>query len=225
MALKQLGLHVRRLRHWMLGIVSCLLVVGTSIPVVAHSLSQSAPQSLHHAQPRVQIVIPSVDATPQAALMANVQAAESVLMAQGMTGRSQRFVAMMSKDNVVPMMPQTEAFGTVGAALSGNRLIVRGSFRNLSSMMRDYMVDPVDPPNPNITSAFHIHRGMTTENGPFQYALDVMTDATGMSGSAMGDYMLTDEQLTALNSGMLYVDLHTTMNRAGELRAVLMPMN
>ncbi|MBD2465022.1 CHRD domain-containing protein [Oscillatoria sp. FACHB-1407] len=155
---------------------------------------------------------------------ANLQTAKSVLMAQGMPNRGLKtYVAMMSKANVVPTSPQTQALGTVGAVLSGDRLIVRGSFRNLSSPLRDYATDPVNPPNPNITSAFHIHRGMPSENGPFQYALTVMLDDTGRAGTAMGEYTLTAEQLTALENNMLYVDLHTTRNRAGELRAVLMP--
>jgi hypothetical protein len=34
--------------------------------------------------------------------------------------------------------------------------------------------------------------------------------------------MLTDEQLAALDSNMLYVDVHTTWYRGGELRGVLM---
>ncbi|WP_347404983.1 CHRD domain-containing protein [Nodosilinea sp. LEGE 06152] len=155
---------------------------------------------------------------------ANLAAATAPLLAQGSAARPiVTYVAMLSSQNVVPNSPVTNARGVVGAALAGDRLVVRGSFRELTSAMRDYGTDPVDPPNPNITSAFHVHRGSPSENGPFQYALEVTMDDTGRGGSAMGDYTLTPEQLQALQNGMLYIDLHTTRNRGGELRGILMP--
>ncbi|WP_228024762.1 CHRD domain-containing protein [cf. Phormidesmis sp. LEGE 11477] len=130
----------------------------------------------------------------------------------------------MRESNVVGSSPMnTPARGAVGAVLSGNRLIVRGSFKMLSSDMRDYASDPVNPPNSNITSAFHIHQGSSMENGPFQYALNVMLDDTGHGGSAMGEFTLTPEQMQALADNRLYVDIHTTKNRGGELRGTLMP--
>ncbi|MGB3790205.1 MAG: CHRD domain-containing protein [Phormidesmis sp.] len=130
----------------------------------------------------------------------------------------------MTESNVVASsLKNTPARGAVGAVLSGNRLIVRGSFKMLSSDMRNYATDPVNPPNADITSAFHIHQGTPMENGPFQYALNVMLDDDGRSGSAMGEYTLTEEQMQALASNQLYVDIHTTKNRGGELRGTLMP--
>ncbi|WP_225885399.1 CHRD domain-containing protein [Leptolyngbya sp. KIOST-1] len=157
-------------------------------------------------------------------LDANLAAATAPLLAQGpSSGSIVTYIAMLSSQNVVPNAPMTEARGVVGAALAGDRLVVRGSFRELSSALRDYATDPVDPPNPNITSAFHIHRGSPSENGPFQYALEVTMNSTGRGGSATGDYRLTPEQIQALQNGLLYVDLHTTRNRGGELRGILMP--
>ncbi|MFH7242438.1 MAG: CHRD domain-containing protein [Spirulina sp.] len=153
----------------------------------------------------------------------NLSAARAALLAQGtMTQPMMTYVAMLSPQNVVPNAPRSYAQGAVGAVLSGDRLVVRASFRELSSGLRNYQMDPVDPPNPNITSAFHIHRGSPSENGPFQYALEVMLNPTGMGGDAQGDFTLTAEQLQALNNGMLYIDLHTTQNRGGELRGMLM---
>ncbi|MGF1569128.1 MAG: CHRD domain-containing protein [Nodosilinea sp.] len=158
------------------------------------------------------------------ALEANVTRARSVLLTQGAAPSDlMTYVAVMNGANVVPKSANTLARGAVGAVLSGDRLVVRGSFGHLSSPLRDYATDPVDPPNPSITSAFHIHQGDPSENGPFQYALDVMIDAPGRGGSAMGEYTLTAEQVQALAAGRLYVDLHTTQNRGGELRAILMP--
>lgn len=205
------------IRPLLLGLLSCLLTIGLHTPWLGTSIAANA------AERSIAVITPgfSLDRIAQA----NTAQAESVLLAQGAAKSDLKtYVAKMSAKETVPTRANSTAWGTVGAALAGNRLIVRGSFRDLSSPMRNYATDPVSPPNPNITSAFHIHRGMATENGPFQYALQVMADDTGLTGSAMGEYTLTAEQLDALNKGMLYVDLHTTKNRAGELRAVLMPL-
>jgi len=132
-----------------------------------------------------------------------------------------RFIAILSGKDIAPNSVSTSANGALGAVLVENRLVVRGSFGNLSSGLRDYATDPSVPPNPNITSGVHIHRGSPTENGPFQHALQVESAKDGLSGSLRGEYTLTPEQLQALNSGGLYVDLHTKTFRAGELRGIL----
>lgn len=211
--------HVlKRLNALALMVCSCLLVVGLYSPAFGNALAK-----LGSATPDLQPTT-STGLTLGQTIDANLQAAESVLLAQGADTRAMKaYVAVMSDANVVPNAPMTNARGAVGAALVGDRLVVRASFGALTSALRDYATDPVDPPNPNITSAFHIHRGMPTENGPFQYALNVTLDESGLGGSAAGEYTLTPEQLTALDNMMLYVDLHTTRNRGGELRAVLMP--
>jgi hypothetical protein len=132
-----------------------------------------------------------------------------------------RFLAILSGNDIFPSSVSTSATGAVGAALIENRLVVRGSFANLSSTLRDYATDPLVPPNPNITSGVHVHRGAPSENGPFQYALTVESDTNGLGGNLKAEYTLTAEQLQALNSGNLYIDLHTKGFRAGELRGVL----
>lgn len=206
-----------RLKSLLLGILSCFLVIGLSSPVLGITS-----QAIGFSQNRE--ARSPIHAGLNKEIDTNLQVAKSVLLAQGMSESSLKtYVAVMSPDNVVPNSPNTSAGGVVGAVLAGDRLVVRGSFRDLSSAMRDYASDPTDPPNPNITSAFHIHRGMSSENGPFQYALTVMMNDSGRGGSAMGDYTLTPEQREALDNGMLYVDLHTTRYRTGELRAALMP--
>lgn len=188
--------YFKQFRYLMLGLATCLLLVGVCTPGFSKSIKIETIQS---------------------------ETAETTLIAQGTSGFT-TYVALMDEDNVFPKEPKTErARGTVGAVLSGNRLIVRGSFKMLSSQMRDYASDPVNPPNTDITSAFHIHQGTPMENGPFQYALNVTTDDTGRSGSATGEYTLTQAQMEALANGQLYVDIHTTQNRGGELRGILMP--
>ena len=208
-------LYFKQLRHLMLGLVTCLALIGLGIANLNSTLAV--------AQASAPVAASSAPFSLVAAAQANVESAQATLIAQG-ASNLMSYVALMDEDNVVPNEPKTDrARGTVGAVLSGNRLIVRGSFKMLTSSMRDYATDPVNPPNTSITSAFHIHQGSMMENGPFQYALDVTFDETGRSGSAMGNYTLTQEQMQALSNGRLYVDIHTTRNRGGELRGVLMP--
>jgi hypothetical protein len=204
------------IRQFMLGTFTCLLVVVVSTSILSQF---AAARSIFPGESSTEMQVGSAGM-----LDMNLRAARSALVAQGMMNDSMMYyVAVLSQQNVVPGDPMTSARGAVGAVLVGDRLMVRGNFRDLSSPMRDYGMDPLNPPNPNITSAFHIHQGEPTENGPFQYALDVMMDDTGRGGSAMGEYTLTPEQQQALADGRLYVDIHTTMNRGGELRGILMP--
>lgn len=207
----------RILVNCLLGALACVFLVGVSSPAFSRVVASN-----------VQTISPADLPDTLQTLVANLNDARSTLLAQGTSSSNlMSYGAVLRPYNVVPMTPAASDKGSprgaVGAALAGDRLVVRGSFKNLSSSLRNYATDPVNPPNPNITSAFHIHRGMPTENGPFQYALEVMLDDTGMGGMAMGEYTLTPEQLQALNNGMLYVDIHTTKNRGGELRGVLMP--
>ncbi|MBW4461048.1 MAG: CHRD domain-containing protein [Nodosilinea sp. WJT8-NPBG4] len=212
----------KHLRNSLIALATCLFVTVLYSPLLGRVMAQ-APQ-----------VTPAMAATPWSGapsdtfavgeqIDANLAAAKAPLLAQGLNEPIVTYIAMLSGQNVVPKAAKTDARGVVGAALSGNRLVVRGSFRELSSAPRDYATDPLDPPNPNITSAFHVHRGSASENGPFQYALDVTMNANGRGGSAMGDYTLTPEQLQALQNGTLYIDFHTSRYRAGELRGILMP--
>jgi|JI81BgreenRNA_FD_contig_61_2789301_length_797_multi_5_in_0_out_0_1 hypothetical protein len=194
-----------------LGITICLLAVNISAPAQSHNVSPTT--------------IGSQLADNSISLAIYQQQAESELLAESnlisQSANFTRFAAILSGDEVYPSPVSTNAAGVVGAALSGNRLIVRGGFYSLSSPLRDYATDPLVPPNPNITSGVHIHKGSANANGPFQYALQVQVNADGVSGKVKGEYTLTDEQLQALNSGGLYVDLHTKSNRAGELRGIL----
>ena len=219
-----------------LGIVACILV---SLPTLAmnkspQTLAPSQSQAMSSEQ-AVESVSAQFDDTIAAQIERDLREAEAVLMAQAepqaepaaspttspATISLTRYVAVMTGSNVVPNPASTSAFGAAGAVLSGNRLIVRGDFSNLTSPLRDYATDPVNPPNPNITSGVHIHKGEPTQNGPFQAALQVQLRDDQRSGRVQGDLTLTDEQLQALSNGTMYVDLHTKQNRAGELRGIL----
>lgn len=206
----------KRVRHFLVTAWTCLLLVTLTAPAFSY-ISTMVPAQGRQAPADVQFASGSMLDTDLAAI-------QSELVAQGISSDSMMmYGAVLSPKNVVPDSPSVNARGAVGAVLVGDRLVVRGSFGNLSSPMRDYATDPVNPPNTNITSAFHIHQGDPVENGPFQYALDVMMNETGRGGDAQGEYTLTAEQIQALASGKLYSDIHTTMNRGGELRGILMP--
>jgi hypothetical protein len=198
----------RILLNFALGLLTCLFLVGVAAPGFSNTASTSLQQSLI-----------------QQSLALNLEKAEAVLLAQDsatVASPMTRFVAVMQSRAVVPVPSSNYSFGAAGAVLMGNRLVMRGDFSNLSSSLRDYATDPPSPPNPQVTTAIHIHRGEPLKNGPFQYALEVETmDST--KGRFKGEYTLTDEQLQALSSGNLYVDLHTKQNRGGELRGALKP--
>lgn len=200
----------RFFRRFFLGFMSCLFVVGTSLP----ALSQAFFNSIH-----------SSSAVEQR-ISAHLLEAEIALAAESgaMTkAPAMKYSIMLSGMKVAPKMVVTGASGTAGAMLMGDRLVVRGDFQRLTSPLRDYATDPLNPPNPKITSGIHIHQGDSAKNGPFQYALMVQPMGDGLSGKFGGEYTLTPEQVQALSSGMLYVDLHTQKNRAGELRGVFKP--
>ncbi|CAN1210922.1 CHRD domain-containing protein [Tumidithrix helvetica PCC 7403] len=195
-----------------LGFATCFFAINTAAP------SQSMNPAIN--------TVDRQFVSNQISLVNYQQQAESELRVKQDTTISQgfelkKFAAILSGDNVYPNPASTPASGVVGAALNGNRLIVRGGFHSLSSPLRDYATDPVSPPNPNITSAVHIHRGTSSQNGPFQYALQVQLDRDGLGGTVKGEYTLTDEQLQALMSDGLYVDLHTKGFRTGEIRGIL----
>jgi hypothetical protein len=205
----------------MLGIAACFLFASLPIP----SMSTNLPTK------DLQINLGSATSTSQQMSLEqgfpildalNLQhEGERTLLAQNTESTFRQYTAVLTGRKVFPSPAEASAWGSVGAILSGNRLIVRGQFSNLSSPLRDYATDPATPPNPNVTSAVHIHKGMANQNGPFQYALTVTLDSDNLSGKVSGEYSLTEEQLQSLNNGMLYVDLHTKGNRGGELRGIL----
>jgi hypothetical protein len=213
-------MNIRRLAvNLMLGIAACFLFASMPMP----SMSTNLPAkelvinlgSALNQQVSIDRRFPILDA------LNLQQEAERTLLAQNTESTFRQYTAVLTGRKVFPSPAEASAWGSVGAVLSGNRLIVRGQFSNLSSPLRDYATDPATPPNPNVTSAVHIHKGMPNQNGPFQYALTVTLDADNLSGKVSGEYNLTEEQVQALNDGTLYVDLHTKGNRAGELRGIL----
>jgi CHRD domain len=218
-----------------LGLMTCLMVVGLSTPSISKSASNLLVPAAVASLPTNAAIAPSSEAIASQLSM-QLQEAETVLLAQAepapaepapapdtapMTGTTMvKYVAVMTGNDVAPNPVSTYAFGSAGAALIGNRFVIRGDFSGLSSPLRDFATDPVSPPNPNVNSGIHIHRGEPAKNGPFQYAMTVEAGADQRSGRVKGEYTLTEEQLQALSNGTLYMDVHTKQNRGGELRGI-----
>jgi hypothetical protein len=190
----------RFLGYFLVGIFSCLALVGIASPSLSFNIfNQSFNQNSANSQNYIQL-------------------ASSVLIAQG--GDRSKFVsysASLDGIAIAPSSVSTSAIGEAGAVSIGDRLVVRGGFRNLSSQLSYYSPDPL------ITSAIHLHQGAANENGPLQYALQVNLEPNQLDGTFGGNYKLTENQIQALTSGKLYITLHTSINRAGEIRGAFKP--
>lgn len=66
----------------------------------------------------------------------------------------------------------------------------------------------------------HIHEGAMGQNGP---VIVPFTKTSDNVWSAPAGAKLTDAQLQSLKSGNLYLNVHSAMNRPGEIRAQLKP--
>ena len=63
----------------------------------------------------------------------------------------------------------------------------------------------------------HIHQGAPGEAGPV--LIGFVADGTGTGTFELpGDSVLDEEQAEALETGLLYVNVHTDLNQAGEIR-------
>lgn len=120
-------------------------------------------------------------------------------MAEGMTSASAEVT--LAGDQEVPAVT-TEAMGSATVSLSGDTLSVSGDFSGLSS--------------PQVGG--HIHMAPAGENGDVIFPLNISADDDGLSGIFSLSTTLTPEQLSALNAGELYINIHSEMNSGGEIR-------
>ena len=102
------------------------------------------------------------------------------------------------------------ATGNVTATLTGNTLVVGGSFAGLSAA---YTVS-------------HLHLGAAGQNGPVQVALTPAVAADGRSGTveaAANTFTLTADQVEALAARRLYSHIHSAARPGGEIRGQVSP--
>ncbi len=108
----------------------------------------------------------------------------------------------------------TSAQGLVLVELSGAQLTLTGSFYNLSSALS------------NTTASAALYFGDAGEEGAMTIALDPQLETDRRSGifEARGNtFTLIAEQLRALKTGGLYLNLLTAKYPAGELRGQILP--
>ncbi len=134
------------------------------------------------------------------------------MMAMG--ANAQNYQAVLSGENETHLVT-TMATGTIEAMLEDNMLTVTGSFEGLSS--------PVDT---EIAGGAHIHLGFAGQDGPVEFVLTPNLSGDMLSGTFEAEdnmFELDEEQVMALDNRMLYVNIHTTMFGAGELRGQIVP--
>ncbi|WP_299680498.1 CHRD domain-containing protein [uncultured Dokdonia sp.] len=109
----------------------------------------------------------------------------------------------------------TTATGTVNATLTGNELVVSGSFEGL----RGELYTPA-------AGGDHIHRALAGRNGGIELSLTaVLSDGNtaGVYNAVDNTFTLTDDQVTALNAREFYVNIHSSVFTGGELRGQILP--
>lgn len=123
---------------------------------------------------------------------------------------AEMFDVGLAGENEVPPV-ETAASGEVTVTRSGNMLDLTGAFSDLESDLMEVS-----------GSAAHIHRGDADETGPIVFNLEV-TSADDRSGTLAGSFQMNAEQIELYEQGLLYVNVHTVDNPAGEIRGQLVP--
>ena len=142
---------------------------------------------------------PMVDAAPGGADAAAIDGAAADM-----------FDVALAGENEVPPV-ETGATGEVTVTRTGNMLELSGDFSGLESDLMEVS-----------GSAAHIHEGDTDEAGPIVFNLEV-TSADDRSGTLAGSFQMNAAQIDLYEQGLLYVNVHTVDNPAGEIRGQLVP--
>ncbi len=120
----------------------------------------------------------------------------------------------MSELFEVPPVEDTPAEGIVNAILTGDNLLIQGTFSDLSSDL--FSVGATDSEG-NLQSSVHLHEGLANSTGGIVRNFNVIDNGDG-SGSFFGSFSLSDDEVVAAESGNFYINLHTDNNPSGELR-------
>lgn len=117
---------------------------------------------------------------------------------------NETFKATLKGSNEVSPV-QTEAEGDFTVTIQGDSIHVSGEFSGLGS---EY-------------TASHLHKGAKGNNGNPVLTLSPNISTDRNSGSWDDNYKLEKPQLSALKAGSLYVNVHSTKFKAGEIRGQL----
>ena len=127
------------------------------------------------------------------------------LQAFALTGASgapalTQFVANLTSDQEVPRVDFTDSEGTATVNLNPDNTL---TYALTTTSLEE-------------ATAAHIHLGSAAEAGPIIFPLTGgPTSWAGTTG------VLSAEQLTALNEGRLYINVHTLENTGGEIRGTI----
>lgn len=143
------------------------------------------------------------------------QGMKARLTIQSASQADEVFVATLSgSQEVLPTVSTGQ--GEIRAELTGNQLVITGSFRDLRFNF-----------NPNVSGGSHVHRGYAGENGSILFALTVSLGAGDQRGgtydAAANRFALTSAQRDLLEQRRLYANIHTTRNAGGEIRGQVVP--
>ena len=123
---------------------------------------------------------------------------------------AQSFTATLAGSKERPTPNTSLASGITSATLTGNQLAVSGTFAGLTGNYR----------------ASHLHIGGPEESGGVIHSLapTVSTDRrSGTFEAATNTFTLLPEQVTALQAGRIYVNIHSDTFTGGEVRGQLGP--
>lgn len=73
--------------------------------------------------------------------------------------------------------------------------------------------------------AAHFHEAPAGQAGPVLFDIGANIVQTDGNATIQGNVVLNDEQLAALRAGNLYINLHTALNRPGEIRGQILTSN
>ena len=127
-----------------------------------------------------------------------------------------QYLVLLAGGNEVPPV-STQASGTLLASYNRGKLVLNGTFKNLSSQLLSVGGSPA-----------HVHQGAAGETGPIVFPLQVVNDADNRGGKILaGDnkYRLTHDQKELLRNQELYVNIHTINYPTGEIRGQLVPLH
>ena len=124
------------------------------------------------------------------------------------------------RDNMPDWMPGS---GAIKVSLTGSEevppLNVPGSGSGSFRVAEDGTVSGSVTTKDVAGTMAHIHRGAKGTNGP----VIVPLDKNGDTYSVPAGRKLTPQQIEDLKAGRLYVNVHTTRNKGGEVRGQLQP--
>ncbi len=142
------------------------------------------------------------------------QSMKGRILVSGPMPTEERFIAFLGGANEAPQR-YSAGRGVVTATLSGDTLVLNGEFNSMLSSF-----------NAAIAGGAHIHNALAGSNGGVEFVLTTALEADQRSGRFDANdnvFVLNETQKEALRTRSLYINIHSTLYEAGELRGQLVP--